>query len=64
MKKSGVDYKKYKKDWRKLNPGKRNVLLIQERDPRFVKPASLLTYEHLEDFKLFDDRKDSVKPDG
>ena len=64
MKENGVNYRKFKSQWRKLNPQKKNILLKQETDPRFVKPGSLLDYENLDDFKLFGDKKESIKPEG
>jgi hypothetical protein len=64
MKNSGINYKKYKNDYQELNPRKKNILFKQDTDPRFVKPMSLLNYENLEEFKLFGDKKDSIKPEG
>ena len=64
MKNSGISYKKFKNDYQELNPRKKNILLKQDTDPRFVKPMSLLDYENQEEFKLFGDKKDSIKPEG
>ena len=55
LKKKGIDYHEWKKEWKKRNPHLKNhnILRNTDIDPKFIKPESLIKYEQDDDMRLF-----------
>lgn len=64
MKKKGVNYQKFKKDFKERNPDffKTSVLIKREINEDFIKPQPLIEYERDENARILVEEKTQMSP--